>query len=195
MLNRFNEALHSMHLLDKINYKRVAYRLKQTVEKPHVPMKVVLFEYDYTKLADVNKGVIPGRLETIPGTTVHVHYVVHTDTFKELMQSLFSGSPEFTWFHRKRWDNPTRRQVVLMFTPQPAPLPSPVLAAAQEDEYVGMPELVNVDTYDYDYDDMPPLIPVPTQPVHPDMLANETVYNTNAWAWDPKNPSLGLCQQ
>jgi hypothetical protein len=115
--NKFNEIMYAFHLLDKINYKRLAFRVRQTVDSPQIRMKVVLFEYDYTKLADINNGAQEGHLETIPGTRVHVQYVVHTDAFKELMQNMFCNMPGFTWFHRNRWENGklnlNRRQKVL----------------------------------------------------------------------------------
>lgn len=185
-----------MHLLDKIKYTRVAYRVKQTVNNPQTRMKVVLFEYDYTKLADVNKGVFPGQLETIPGTRVHVHYVVHTDAFKELMQSMFCNMPGFSWFHRNRWEkngqpNLNRRQVVLMYTP-----------VLEELNSTSTPTLTAIPNYE-DYNDMPPLIPLnqnlPVPPAQlnlaPYNLLNTTYYNPNIWAHTPVTPNLlGITQ-
>jgi len=194
--NKFNEIMYAFHLLDKINYKRLAFRVRQTVDSPQIRMKVVLFEYDYTKLADINNGAQEGRLETIPGTRVHVQYVVHTDAFKELMQNMFCNMPGFTWFHRNRWENGklnlNRRQVVLMYTPVTEKLyPSPELTAVAEDED--------------DYGPMPPLIPfneIVPPPIPPQLnvgsynVANTTFYNpNNMWATYPTAPNLvGMTQ-
>jgi hypothetical protein len=200
--NKFNELVYATHLLDKINYQRVASRVRQTVENPETPMKVVLFEYDYTKLCDVQKGVVAGRLETIPGTGVHVQYVVHTEAFKDLMQALFCTNSGFAWFHRNRWEkngkpNLTRRQVVLAYTPQliqqvhevtQVPEVRPVEQVAQvesirpprtaisEDAWADMPQLLNYNS------GLPGQIP--SAP-----MLNTTVYNPNNWSFQGRASS------
>jgi hypothetical protein len=183
--NSFNDAIYSMHLLDKVNYRRVAYRIRQTVDDPQTPMKVVLFEYNYTKLSDVNKGVVAGDLETIPGTTVHIQYVVHTEVFKDLMRRMFCVRPEFTWFHRNKWErdghvNLTRRQVVLVYTPPvvQVQMPSPTLTAiTNENEYAGMPALIPLNRG-----------PLPPTPLNLTSL-NQTFYPNN-WGDVPVTPNL-----
>ena len=186
--NKFNELVYAMHLLDRINYQRVASRVRQTVENPDLPMKVVLFEYDYTKLCDVQKGVIPGRLETIPGTGVHVQYVVHTDAFKELMQSMFCTNHQFSWFHRNRWEkngkpNLTRRQVVLTYTPETV-------------EQVQQSPLASVINTEDEYSDMPALIEQNSQPrttpnvLNPSInMLNTTFYNPHSWTYSARASS------
>jgi len=193
--NKFNELVYSVHLFDKINYHRVASRVRQTVDHPETPMKVVLFEYDYTKLCDVNKGVIPGRLEVIPGTSVHVQYVVHTDSFKDLMQTMFCTNPGFSWFHRNRRDNNgktnlTRRQVVLTYTPPPVQetIPSPVLNAVEENQYNDMPPLIPLSNY------------VPQPPPRLNLLNPNLPFNVyfpttttpSIWSYNTTSASLGL---
>jgi hypothetical protein len=185
--NKFNELVYSVHLFDKINYHRVASRVRQTVDHPESPMKVVLFEYDYTKLCDVNKGVTPGRLEVIPGTGVHVQYVVHTDAFKDLMQSMFCTNPGFSWFHRNRWEktgkpNLTRRQVVLTYTPPSVQQSTPSSIAYPADETI--------------YNDMPALIeqnaqlPTSLNVLNPNInMLNTTFYNPHAWTYSARASS------
>ena len=140
--------LLATQLLDKINYQRLAYRVRQTIDNPNIPMKMVLFEYDYTRLRDAKEGVV-SRQETVGGKGMHVHYVVHTDSFRDVMQCMFCSKPGFSWFHRNRRErdgniNLGRRQVVLVYAPpaQEERPPSPITAV---DEFDDMPPLINAE--------------------------------------------------